>query len=144
MTVRSPHGDDQPRPAVRLGDDQDWATFTLRMPRWSTLARLRGDNPLVRSVDRIEALIMTLVVALSVLAVPIAGAVGTALFDSKRAAPHAAMEAVTAGALVLLAVLGTAAAVLLITRAVCNRARSARWQRGLDSLIDGRGQARMQ
>lgn len=142
--MRGHHGDDRPQTAVRLGDDQQWATFTLRLPRSSVLSRLRGHNPLVRSVDRIEALIMTLAVALSLIAVPIAGAVGTALFDSKRSAPHAAMEAVTAGALVLVAVLATAAAVLLITRAVCNRVRSARWQRGIDSLIDDQGQARMQ
>ncbi|KUI43333.1 hypothetical protein AU197_04465 [Mycobacterium sp. IS-1590] len=135
-----PGGNDQPQTADRPGDDQDWVTFSLRPPRWPTLVRLRGRDPLVRSVDRIEALIMTLVVVMSLVAVPIAGAVGTALFDSR----HAAVEAVTAGALVLLAVLGTAAAVVLITRTVCDRARSARWQRGLDTLIDGRGQARMQ
>lgn len=139
-----PGGNDQPQTTARLGDDQGWATFTLRVPRWPALMRLRGRDPLVRSVDRIEAVIITLAVALSLFAVPIAGAVGTALFDSKRGAPHAAMEAVTASALVLLAALGTAAAVILITRAACNRVRSARWQRGLDSLIDGRGQARMQ
>ncbi|OBK77114.1 hypothetical protein [Mycobacterium sp. 1164985.4] len=138
-------GHDQRRTAVQRADEQEWATFTLRLPRLPVLVRLKGRDPLVRSVDRVEALILTLTLAVSLIAVPIAGAVGTALFDSKRARAGAAVEAVTAGSLVLLAVLAAAAAVLLVTRAACNRIRSVRWQRGLDSLVDGcEGQSRTQ
>lgn len=138
-------GHDQRRTAVQRADEQEWATFTLRLPRLPVLVRLKGRDPLVRSVDRVEALILTLAIAVSLIAVPIAGAIGTSLFDAKRSASHAAVEAVTAGSLVLFAVLAAATAVLLVTRAVCNRIRSARWQRGLDSLVDGReGQSRTQ
>ncbi|MGE2721753.1 hypothetical protein [Mycolicibacterium celeriflavum] len=138
-------GNDQRRTVVQRADDQDWATFTLRLPRLPVLVRLKGHDPLVRSVDRIEALVMVLAIAVTVIAVPIAGAIGTALFDAKRAGSHAAVEAVTAGTLVLLAVVGAVAAVFLVTRTVCNRIRSARWQRGLASLVDGRdGESRMQ
>nr|CRL71962.1 transmembrane protein [Mycolicibacterium komanii] len=138
-------GHDQRRTAVQRADKQEWATFTLHLPRVPVLVRLKGRDPLVRSVDRVEAMILTLAVAVSLIAVPIAGAVGTALFDSKRATSGAAIEAVTAGSLVLLAVVAAAVTVLLVTRAVCNRIRSARWQRGLDSLVDGReGQSRTQ
>ncbi len=138
-------GHHQRRTAVQRTDEQEWATFTLRLPRLPALVRLRGRDPLVRSVDRVEAVILTLAVAVSLIAVPVAGAVGTALFDSKRAASGAAMGAVTAGSLVLVAVLAATATVLLVTRAVCNRIRSARWQRGFDSLVEGReGQSRTQ
>lgn len=138
-------GHDQRRTAVQRTDEQEWATFTLRLPRLPVLVRLRGRDPLVRSVDRVEAVILTVAVTVSLITVPVAGAVGTALFDSRRAASHAAVEAVTAGSLVLLAVVAAAATVLLVTRAVCNRIRSTRWQRGFDSLVDGReGQSRTQ
>jgi hypothetical protein len=59
-------------------------TFTLRLPRWPVLLRLAGRDPLVRTVDRIEALVLVLAVAASLLAAPIAAAVGTAVYDSSR------------------------------------------------------------
>lgn len=45
--------------------------------------RLQGRNPLVRASDRVEALILVLAVAVSLLTVPIAAAVGTAIHDSR-------------------------------------------------------------
>ncbi len=45
------------------------------------LRRLLSRNPLVRSIDRIESAALVLVFALGVLAVPIAGAAGTAAYD---------------------------------------------------------------
>ena len=59
-------------------------TFTVRLPRWPVLLRLRGRDPLVRTTDRIEALVLVLAVVVSLLAVPIAAAVGTEVHDSSR------------------------------------------------------------
>jgi len=61
-------------------------TFTLRLPRWPVLLRLLSRNPLVRTTDRIQALVLVLAVALSLLAIPIAAAAGTAVHDSRRQA----------------------------------------------------------
>jgi hypothetical protein len=58
--------------------------FTVRLPRWPVLLRLRGRDPLVRTTDRIEALVVVLAVVVSLLAIPIAAAVGTAVHDSRR------------------------------------------------------------
>ena len=58
-------------------------TFTLRLPRWPLLVRLGGRDPLVRTIDRIEALVFVIAVVVSVLAIPIAAAVGTAVYDSR-------------------------------------------------------------
>lgn len=59
-------------------------TFTVRLPRWPVLLRLAGRDPLVRATDRIEALVFVLAVAVSLLAVPITAAIGTAVYDSSR------------------------------------------------------------
>ena len=59
-------------------------TFTVRLPRWPILLRLLGRDSLVRAIDRIEALVLVLAVAVSLLAAPIAAAVGTAVHDSSR------------------------------------------------------------
>lgn len=59
-------------------------TFTVRLPRWPVLVRLAGRDPLVRTIDRIEALVFVLAVVVSLLAAPITGAVGTAVYDSSR------------------------------------------------------------
>jgi hypothetical protein len=61
-------------------------TFTVRLPRWPVLLRLLGRDPLVRKIDRIEALVAVVAVVVSLLAVPIAAAAGTAVFDSRRQA----------------------------------------------------------
>src|SRR6478752_5200791 len=59
-------------------------TFTVRLPRWPVLLRLAGRDPLVRTIDRIEALVLVLAVVVSLLAAPITAAVGTAVYDSSR------------------------------------------------------------
>lgn len=66
-------------------DDDDGAmeTFTVRWPRWR-FVRLFGRNPLLRVGDRVEALVMVFAVVVSLLAAPIAAAVGTAVYDSRR------------------------------------------------------------
>lgn len=46
--------------------------------------RLAGRDPLVRTTDRIEALVFVLAVVVSLLAAPITAAVGTAVYDSNR------------------------------------------------------------
>ena len=38
-------------------------TFTVRLPRWPILLRLLGRDSLVRAIDRIEALVLVLAVA---------------------------------------------------------------------------------
>ncbi|MGC2652674.1 MAG: hypothetical protein WA317_03515 [Mycobacterium sp.] len=58
-------------------------TFPLRLPRWR-LVRLFDRNPLIRASDRVEALVLVLAVVVALLAVPIAAAVGTAVYDSRR------------------------------------------------------------
>jgi beta-lactamase regulating signal transducer with metallopeptidase domain len=65
-------------------DDAAIDTFTLRLPRWPILLRLLGRDPLVRTTDRIEALVFVLAVVVSLLAAPITAAVGTAVYDSSR------------------------------------------------------------
>ena len=59
-------------------------TFTVRLPRWPVLLRLLGRDSLVRATDQIEALVLVLAVAVSLLAAPIAAAVGTAVYESSR------------------------------------------------------------
>ena len=65
-------------------DEAAMDTFTVRLPRWPILLRLLGRDPLVRTTDRIEALVFVLAVVVSLLAAPIAAAVGTAVYDSSR------------------------------------------------------------
>lgn len=62
--------------------DATMDTFTVRWP-WGPSARLFGRNPLVRTSDRVEALILVLAVVVTLIAVPIAAAVGTAVYDSR-------------------------------------------------------------
>ncbi|HJT95713.1 MAG TPA: hypothetical protein VJ777_27855 [Mycobacterium sp.] len=59
-------------------------TFTVRLPRWPILLRLFGRDPLVRTIDRVEALVLVLAVVVSVLCAPIAAAFGTAVYESNR------------------------------------------------------------
>jgi hypothetical protein len=59
-------------------------TFTVGLPRWPILLRLAGRDPLVRTTDRIDALVVALAVVVSLLALPIAAAAGTAVYDSRR------------------------------------------------------------
>jgi hypothetical protein len=55
-------------------------TFTLSLGRcW--LTRAVGRNPLVRTCDRVEALILILVFAAALVIAPVAGAIGTAVHD---------------------------------------------------------------
>lgn len=57
-------------------------TFTLNLGRcW--LARIFGRNPLVRSSDRLEALLQVTLLASALLLASFAGALGTAVHDSK-------------------------------------------------------------
>ena len=74
----------------RIGDrrpDDDGAieTFTVPLPR-RLFVRLFGRNPLVRARDRVEGLIVVLAVMVSLIAVPISAAVGTAVHDSRSRA----------------------------------------------------------
>ncbi len=56
-------------------------TFTLTTGRW--LQRLIGRNPIVRGSDRLEAGALVIVLIVALLALPLAGAVGTAVFDAR-------------------------------------------------------------
>jgi hypothetical protein len=59
-------------------------TYTVRLPRWPILLRLLGRDPLVRTTDRIQALVSVLTVVVTLLAAPIAAAIGTEVYDSRR------------------------------------------------------------
>jgi beta-lactamase regulating signal transducer with metallopeptidase domain len=65
-------------------DEAAMDTFTVRLPRWPILLRLLGRDPLVRTTDRIEALVLVLAVVVALLAAPITAAAGTAVYDSSR------------------------------------------------------------
>lgn len=56
-------------------------TYILRLPRWRILRAL-GRNPLVRTSDRVEAMVWVLAVMVSILAAPAAAAIGTTVHDS--------------------------------------------------------------
>src|SRR6476469_8095277 len=84
MNAHRPH--DQCGAIHWRADEAAMDTFTLRLPRWPVLLRLAGRDPLVRTTDRIEALVVVLAVVVSLLAIPIAAAVGTAVYDSRRQA----------------------------------------------------------
>ncbi|BBY15273.1 Rv1733c family protein [Mycolicibacterium litorale] len=79
-------------PAVDRHDD-GWETFRIGLPRWPWVLRLFNRAPLVRTVDRLEATVVALTVAVALLAVPVAAAIGTAVHDSRSA--HYAQEADT-------------------------------------------------
>ena len=57
--------------------------FTLDPGRW-WIARPLGRNPLLRAADRLEALLILVVIVGWLLVVPIAGAVGTAIYDGRH------------------------------------------------------------
>ena len=82
--MTTPHPHDRPVSAHWPTDGATTDTFTVRLPRWPTLLRLLGRDPLIRTSDRIEALALVLAVVISLLAVPIAAAVGTEIHDSRR------------------------------------------------------------
>ena len=78
----NPHGPHDQRGATHWrADEAAMDTFTVRLPRWPTLLRLLGRDPLVRTTDRIQALVLVLAVVVSLLAAPIAAAV---VYDSSR------------------------------------------------------------
>ncbi|MFG1930702.1 hypothetical protein ACGFK1_08585 [Mycobacterium sp. NPDC048908] len=56
-------------------------TFTLTLGSWSR--RLLAGNALVRTSDRVEAVAMLLALLFAILAVPVAGALGTAVYDNR-------------------------------------------------------------
>jgi hypothetical protein len=57
--------------------------FTLDPGRW-WIARPLGRNPLLRAADRLEALLILVVIAGWLLVVPITGAIGTAIYDARH------------------------------------------------------------
>lgn len=66
----------------RPDDDAEMEAFAVPVPR-RLFVRLFGRNPLIRNTDRLEALILVFAVAMSLIAVPIGAAVGTAVHDSR-------------------------------------------------------------
>ncbi|OBI90093.1 hypothetical protein [Mycobacterium sp. 1245805.9] len=65
-----------PRP-----DEMETLGVPARVP--PLLARLLGLNPLVRTADRVEALLLVFAFVVSIVALPVAAAVGTAVHDSR-------------------------------------------------------------
>ena len=60
--VRSKYGHQDHRSGTAhwRADEAVMDTLTLRLPRWPVLLRLLGRDPLVRTTDRIEALVLVL------------------------------------------------------------------------------------
>ena len=57
-------------------------TFTLSLGRcW--IIRALGRNPLVRFSDRVEAVVLVLVFATALVVTPVAGAIGTAVYEAR-------------------------------------------------------------
>lgn len=77
----STHRPDHLRPAGDPDDGAAMESFTVPLPRRMS-SRLFGRNPLIRASDRLEALMLVLAVAVSLVAVPIGAAVGTAVHES--------------------------------------------------------------
>lgn len=77
----STHRPDHLRPAGDPDDGAAMESFTVPLPRGLS-SRLFGHNPLIRASDRVEALVLVLAVAISLLGVPIGAAVGTAVHES--------------------------------------------------------------
>lgn len=77
----STHRPDHLRPAGDPDDGAAMESFTVPLPRGLS-SRLFGHNPLIRASDRLEALMLVLVIAISLLAIPIGAAVGTAVHES--------------------------------------------------------------
>jgi hypothetical protein len=80
MIVPRPHN----RPiGSAAAAEEAFETFAIGLPRWPIFELFRR-NPLLRASDRIEALATAVAVMVSLLAIPIAAAVGTAVHDSQR------------------------------------------------------------
>jgi type II secretory pathway pseudopilin PulG len=58
-------------------------TFTLD-PRCWQIGRIFGRNPLLRRADRIEALVVLAALVVSLVAIPLVGAVGTAVYSVRK------------------------------------------------------------
>ena len=81
--MTTPHPDDHRLTGDGIADQARMDIVTLRWPRWPILLRLSGRSPLIRKSDRIEALVLVLAVMVSLLAVPVAAAIGTAVHESR-------------------------------------------------------------
>jgi hypothetical protein len=58
-------------------------TVTLGFVRWPWTIRALGRNPLVRFGDRVEAILLIMAFVTALLAVPVAGAIGTAVYSAR-------------------------------------------------------------
>lgn len=83
--MTTPKPNDQRLTDHRLYHDATMDTFTVRTPRWR-FVRLFGRNPLVRASDRVEALVLVLAIVVTLVAVPIAAAIGTVVHESRSQA----------------------------------------------------------
>lgn len=83
-TVRPHRARSEREAGTHRAEDDGWTPFTLDLPRLPLLTRLRGRHPLVRTVDRMEAALLVLAVAMALFAFPMAAAAGTAVYDSLR------------------------------------------------------------
>lgn len=120
--------------AGRGTDDGGWTPFTLAFPRTPLLTRLRGRHALVRGVDRVEAAVLVLAFVVSLIALPVAGAVGTA----SHGAGAAAAQAATGGVLIWAGATVVTVSLYLAARSLCRRVRESRWDAGLRELTGSR------
>jgi hypothetical protein len=66
----------------QLAEEQVMHTFIFDPRRW-WVAPAVSRNPLVRRIDRVEPLAIMLAIVVSLLVIPVAGAVGTAVYDDR-------------------------------------------------------------
>jgi hypothetical protein len=64
-----------------INEQPEMDCYPLRLPRWLSVQAFR---PLARRSDRVERLVFLLAVVVTILAVPIAAAIGTEVYDSRR------------------------------------------------------------
>ena len=98
--MTTPHPEHPPIERRGVTQQPEMETFTVALPSWPVHM---GDNPLVRGTDRIKRFVLAFAVVASVLGAPIAAAIGTAIYDSRRhiyaeeAARHPSLAATVSG-----------------------------------------------
>lgn len=114
-------------------------TFTLD-PRCWRITRVFGRNPLLRRTDRVEALIMVVALAVSLIAVPVAGVVGAVTYGHAVGPPAPnGLTAAEAGAVAVVTALAVPVAMwalVAVARARLDRARDALWERDIEFLAE--------
>lgn len=82
--VRSHGAEHQRKTAGHAGGAAGFTSFMFGLPRWPALAGLWARGPLVRTTDRIEALVLLLAIVMSAAFLPLAAVLGSTVYDTQR------------------------------------------------------------